>query len=883
MTTEHPEDRDMQEFVEAPTIETGARKPVSVEPGRASGGRPERVGKYRIIDTLGEGGMGEVYLAEETGAVRRRVALKLIKLGMDTREVVARFESERQALAMMSHPCIARVYDAGATETGRPYFVMEHVQGVPITEYCDMNKLDTEARLGLVLEVCDAIQHAHQKGIIHRDIKPSNVLIAMQDGKPTPKVIDFGVAKATHARLTERSLFTEQGQIIGTPEYMSPEQAEMSGLDVDTRTDIYSLGVLMYELLCGTLPFDSKELRSVAYGEIQRRIREVDPPKPSTKLSALDRETTHAVASRRDTDFGGLQRQLKGDLDWITMRAMEKDRTRRYASAAGLASDIQRHLDHEPVVAGPPSATYKVSKFVRRNRAGVAAAAVVILAMIGGLVAASVGLARARAAEHQAQMSLAREVASREAADLAKAEAEAINEFLTKDLLGAAKPEQSLGRELTVREALDEAAEEIDGAFVDQPLVEASVRMTLGSTYSSLGKPDLAQPHVERALEIRTNELGESHEKTRHAIRVRNDLRITMHEAEEDALREQVATNEKLLGDRHIETVKSRNALAGFLVNSRRFEEAIPIQQEAVAGFIAVEGPDDKSTITAQVNLALTLERAGRLTEACDTIEIALAAQRRTLGDDHPVTLAAMQNYAVILEDLGRFEESEEIFRQTLAGRQRVLGERHPRTLATMNDLAMFLMGRERYDEARPIFEECIAISAAELGDEHPATMRWLNNYGFFLEEAGDTEGAEQVLKRTLAARRKTLGDSDPGTLVTMSNLGGLLTKQGKLEEAEALLREAVATAKQIFPPGHLYTAVFRGHYGKCLRLLGRYDESREQLTLSYGALTSRPEPDMRRVKSAAKQLALLYEATGEDALAARFREEAGDAMDKNN
>lgn len=346
---------------------------------------PERIGPYRILEQIGEGGMGVVYLAQQEHPVRRRVALKIIKLGMDTKEVIGRFEAERQALAMMNHPGIAHVYDAGATEEGRPYFVMEHVPGEPITNYCDRHRLTTKERLELFIPVCQGIHHAHQKAIIHRDVKPSNILVMVQDGKPVPKVIDFGVAKAIEHRLTERTVFTEQGQLIGTPGYMSPEQAEMTGLNVDTTTDVYSLGVLLYELLVGAPPFDPKSMREAGLDAIQRMIREVDPPKPSTRISGLGDEAT-TVAQKRRTEPATLERQLRGELDWIILRAMEKDRNRRYTSASEFAADVSRMLNHEPVLASPPSTSYRFKKFVLRHRIAVTAGALVILAMLLGAV-----------------------------------------------------------------------------------------------------------------------------------------------------------------------------------------------------------------------------------------------------------------------------------------------------------------------------------------------------------------------------------------------------------------------------------------------------------------------------------------------------------------
>ena len=325
------------------------------------------IGRYKLLEKIGEGGMAVVYMAEQEKPVRRKVALKIIKLGMDTKSVIARFEAERQALAMMDHPNIAKVLDAGATDTGRPYFVMELVTGVSITEYCDKNRVSTKERLGLFIQVCNAVQHAHQKGIIHRDIKPSNVMVTHQDGMPVPKVIDFGIAKATNQRLTEKTLFTRYAHIIGTPAYMSPEQAEMSDLGVDTRTDIYSLGVLFYELLTGTTPFDEKTLREAGYAEMQRIIRETDPLRPSTKLSA-SRDTIVEVAERRHTNPETLKKLIKGDLDWIVMKCLEKDRTRRYETSHALAEDIERHLKNEPVLTRSPTLMYRTQKFWRRHR-----------------------------------------------------------------------------------------------------------------------------------------------------------------------------------------------------------------------------------------------------------------------------------------------------------------------------------------------------------------------------------------------------------------------------------------------------------------------------------------------------------------------------------
>ena len=464
-------------------------------PGSSHDSGPMQIGPYRILERVGDGGMGVVYRAEQQEPIRRQVALKLIKLGMDTKSVVARFESERQALALMNHPNIAGVLDAGASERGRLYFVMEYVPGVPITEYCDTNRLGTRDRLELFMQVCEGVQHAHQKGIIHRDIKPSNVLVAVCDGKAVPKIIDFGVSKAVGQRLSERTVYTELGQPIGTPEYMSPEQAEMSGLDVDTRTDVYSLGMLLYELLVGTLPFDPTEFRQSGYDEIRRRIREDEPSRPSRRVSAIGAASTEH-AERRRTDPTGLRRQLRGDLDWIVMKALEKDRTRRYASPSELAADIRRHLDDEPVLAGPPGAAYRVGKFVRRHRLGVAFATT----LLGLLIAFAVVMA----------VQTARVSRERDRANLEADTAHQVTDFLI-GLFKVSDPREARGETITAREVLDRGARRVRGELSGQPLVQARLMEAIGIVYMYLGLFDEADTLSRQSLAIREDILGEEH------------------------------------------------------------------------------------------------------------------------------------------------------------------------------------------------------------------------------------------------------------------------------------------------------------------------------------------------------------------------------------
>ena len=440
---------------ERPIAESGPENSPAVPPAAVVEGPGTRIGSYKLLQKLGEGGMGAVYEAEQERPVRRRVALKVIKPGMDSQQVVARFEAERQALALMDHANIARVLDAGATDSGRPYFVMELVHGIPLTRYCDENKLMPRARLELFIAVCHAIQHAHQKGIIHRDIKPSNVLVTLYDGKPVPKVIDFGIAKAIERPLTERTMFTQHGSIIGTLEYMAPEQADLSALGVDTRSDIYSLGVMLYELLTGTTPLQRQQVRELAYVELVRMIKEDEPPKPSTRLNQSG-ETLTAISAKRSMEPGPLRKVVEGELDWIVMKCLEKDRTRRYETANGLARDIERFLHDEPVSACPPSSSYRLRKFARKHRTGLATAALAVVLLLAGLVASTWQAVRATRAEESTRQALLAEAEQRQLAEDRGAEARVVLDFVDQRVFAAARPEGQeggLGREVTLRKA----------------------------------------------------------------------------------------------------------------------------------------------------------------------------------------------------------------------------------------------------------------------------------------------------------------------------------------------------------------------------------------------------------------------------------------------
>jgi serine/threonine protein kinase/tetratricopeptide (TPR) repeat protein len=744
------------------------------------------IGPYTLLEPIGEGGMGLVFMAEQTEPIRRRVALKVLKPGLDTKQVVARFEAERQALALMDHPNIAKVLDAGTTESGRPYFVMELVRGLPITDYCDQARLPPRRRLELFVDVCRAVQHAHQKGVIHRDLKPSNVLVTLHDGEPVAKVIDFGIAKAVGQRLTERTLFTGFAQMVGTPLYMSPEQAELSGLDVDTRSDVYALGVLLYELLTGTTPFDPEALKAVPFDELRRIIREDEPPRPSQRLSTLGAAARSTVAQRRGLDERRLGQALRGELDWIVMKALEKDRSRRYESASAFAADVERYLADEPVLAGPPSAGYRLRKFVRRNRGPVLAAAVVVLLLVAGIVSTSIGFARA--------------VAARRAEAAQAAVARAVNEFLQNDILRQAdSPEQVefqnvAKANLTVREALDRAAARIGERFQGQPVVEAAIRQAIGEAYHGVEEDGRAVPHLERAVALRTDALGRDHPDTlRSLMFLAWAMALSGRLAEATPLFEEtLRRRQAVLGPDHPDTLWSMNKLGWAYGTAGRNDDALPLWQEALRRRQTVLGPDHPDTLLSMTNLGGLYETMGRRAEAGSLLEESLKLHRAKLGADHPQSLWTAGKLAKYYREEGRLAEALPLFHETLRLCRAKLGPDHPDTLRVMGNLGATYWSAKRLKDSVPLLEETLRLRRAKLGADHPQTLGTAFNLAVNYRDAGRLAEALSLFQETLRLMRAKLSAEDPQTLMCIDGFAVAYQKAGRLAEAVPLLEEAL-------------------------------------------------------------------------------------------
>jgi eukaryotic-like serine/threonine-protein kinase len=772
--------------------DTGVGGETTISPGESGAavvsaeGRVS-IGPYVLIKKLGEGGMGQVWLAEQTAPVKRRVALKLIKGGLYDSAVMQRFEAERQSLAVMNHPAIAKVFDAGSTMDGQPYFVMEYVDGPTITRYCDNKKLKIRERLKLFIKVCEGVQHAHQKAIIHRDLKPSNILIAEVDEKPVPRIIDFGIAKAVSSQPgPEQTQFTEMGALIGTRGFISPEQADPNILDVDTRTDVYSLGVVLYVLLTGMLPFDSEGGRKKSIDEVLRELREEDPPSPSTKVST-EKVTGTAAAEKRGTETKQLVRLLRGDLDWITMKAVERDRARRYGTPSELAADIERYLENRPVVARPASGGYRLKKYVQRHWVGVVVGAAATALLVAFAITQAVQLRR-----------ITRE----------RDRADRVANFMTS-MFKVSDPSESRGNTITAREILDKASKDIDTGLAKDPELQGQMIDTMARVYANLGLYHQALSLQQRAVDIWTRVLGPQNSVTLSSkYFLAWDLHAEGHVADAEKLyRETLDIQRRVLGPSHPNTLRSMMNLASVLQTEGHYADAEKLERETLEIQRRVLGPEDRSTLRSMLILAGDLYQEGRFAEAEKLYRETLDIQRRVFGPEEQDTLMLTSNLGRLLAEEGRYAEAEKLHRETLDIQRRVLGPEHVNTLMTMAYLGNDLLRQSRFAEAETLERQTLEIDRRVLGPEHPLTVDSMMILSSDLAAQGRYAESEKLHRETLDIQRRLYGLEDPNTLISMGNLAEELIHDGHDSEAETLLRQALEIQRRLYGPEHPLTA----------------------------------------------------------------------------
>jgi tetratricopeptide (TPR) repeat protein/tRNA A-37 threonylcarbamoyl transferase component Bud32 len=779
-------DLDPEQLNQLLSIGKDAVKPVADEQSSSSSVEPQaaptaslnvfmekpggKIGRYKLLSILGEGGMGIVYLAQQERPIKRRVALKVIKPGMDSKRVVARFEAERQALALLDHPNIAHVHDAGTTENGRPYFVMEYVKGLPITEYSDHHKLTIEERLILLRQICLAVHHAHQKGIIHRDIKPSNILVSLERDEAIPKIIDFGIAKAISLPLIERTLATEDSQLLGTPEYMSPEQADMASMDIDTRSDIYSLGVLLYVLLTGVLPFDSTTFREGGIDHVRKVIRETDPKTPSTRLNKLGDEAKK-VAENRRTEISTLAKKLHKELEWIPLKAMRKERSERYRSASELADDIENYLDGVPLIAGPPGTGYKMKKFVRRNCVLVGGITAVLFVLVVGVVVSTIfaiGQARARA------------------------EAQLIADFLENDVLGSVR--EAKAGEASISYILDAASKSLEGKFKDRPLIEARICEKLGRMYYILSDPTKAEPHLLNAIRI-----YQKYNDEQHAIALGGALdTLGWIYMNQDRLYDAERLWTKSLQIRQrVGSVEGQafamNALGTTYKDLGKYKDA-ELLFEKVLQIVQRELGEDNVPFLPyyRCNLAEVYWLQGRYDEAEQLFVEMLenAEWPETYGKWWELQYTYQLGNVYI--EQGSYDKAETLFVKTLKTQRLERGDEHRHTLLTMYGLARLYTAQGRYDEAEALFTEMLEIGSRRRGEDHREILRFMNGFAVLLTKQRRYDEAEPLFKKALEGRRQKLDEDHPATLETKNDLAVLYKEQGHYDEAEKLLLEAI-------------------------------------------------------------------------------------------
>lgn len=736
------------------------------------------LGRYKLLELIGEGAFGSVFRADQQEPVRRTVAIKVIKPGMDTRQVIARFEQERQALALMDHPGIAKVLDAGMTEAGRPYFVMELVRGEPITCYCDNHRIDVRERLRIFMQVCHAVQHAHQKGIIHRDIKPSNVLVTTtSEGTALPVVIDFGIAKpSANQRLTEKTLFTAFEMFIGTPAYISPEQAALTSVDVDTRTDIYSLGVLLYELLTGSKPFDAPELLKSGIDEIRRVIREQEPARPSTRLSKMNNAELTTVAQRRRSDAPKLIRMIRGDLDWIVMKAMEKDRSRRYETANGLALDVRRHLASEAISARPPSAAYRFQKTVQRNRLLFAGMGVIAVLLLGSLIVLSALLSRERQARQQSQQVTA----------------------ILEEMFNGVGVSRARGRNIEMlRDILDRTAGAVKSDTRNAPAVQARLCHLVAKAYLDIGLYDQAAEMVRIALGKERELYGSNSIEAAASLHLLG-VALFASDAElpeaESALREALVIRERLLGPTNGDVAASLDALGSVYADQRRLTEASPMIRRGLEIRRQLFPGNNLPVAESLQSLCRLLEADDRWPEAEAVAREFLEMSKQIPGREDLVA-EALDDLAMAAGFNGKLDVQEKLNKEAFAIKQGLLPENHPYLIKSMANLGEILRLRGETIEAHAVLAGVISIQRKILGETHNDTLASLGSFGQLLAAEGKWEEAEKIHREGLTLWRRRVGDTHPHALWAWGQLCHVMVQQRKYQEAEELLGEILTPA----------------------------------------------------------------------------------------
>jgi eukaryotic-like serine/threonine-protein kinase len=850
------------------SIHVGGAPAATMELPPPAGHSGAVIGPYKLVEQIGEGGMGTVWMAQQTTPVKRLVAVKLIKAGMDSAQVIARFEAERQALALMEHPNIARVLDAGTTAAGRPYFVMDLVKGVPITRYCDEHHLTPRQRLELFIPVCQAVQHAHQKGIIHRDLKPNNVLVALYDGKPVPKVIDFGVAKASGQQLTEKTLVTGFGAIVGTLEYMSPEQAEVNQLDIDTRSDVYSLGVLLYELLAGSPPFGRKEFEGAGLLDTLRVIREQEPTRPSKKLSTAEGLPT--LAANRGTEPAKLTRLVRGELDWIVMKALEKDRNRRYETANGFATDVQSYLADEPVLACPPSAIYRLKKFARRNKGPVLAASLVLLVLVGGAVGTTLGLIDARKGRVAAEQ-------AEQAAEKSDAETRAVLDFVEQKILAAMRPEESggLGRQATLRRAVEEALPFVENSFKNQPLTEARLRVTIGQSfllmglretmkraaeqfeaaralygahrgadhldtincmynlayvYDALGRKAEAAKLYEDTLLVQRAKLGSDHPRTHSTMDHLSAVYVALgRHAEAATLHEEMLPLQSArLGRDHRETLDSMRQLGIRYTLAGRHHDALRLRTELLALHKAKNGADDDDTLHAMLYLAGSYSALDQPAEALRLLEERQALVSGKYGPNSGRTSAAFE----LLARCKLLEEWVALVKANYA-------PDHPKTLAAMELLAGNYSITVPTLNPIPILEEIVSLRKAEGGADHPEILSHMQRLADFYSSRARHPEAAKLREELLGLHKTKFGPAAPATLQAMDDLADSYLRARARARAVQVMQDKVAIQTAGHRPDDLDTLASKHKLAGYFSLIGRDSDA---LRLEAETLAGRRE-----------------------------------------